>query len=67
VRLVAKYLAQARYFECIAKQEENSTLRRGFEKQANVYRKLAQARANQLGISLGTPVSAPALITHTQS
>jgi hypothetical protein len=50
MRLVAKYLERARYFECLAKQEENLRLKRGFKKQTDVYRKLAQARAKQLGV-----------------
>lgn len=58
MRLVAKYLEQARRFDCIAKQEKNLQLRRGFREQADVYRKLAEARARQLGISLSTRVSA---------
>jgi hypothetical protein len=58
MRLVAKYLEQARHFDCIAEQEKNLRLRRGFKKQAEVYRKLAQARAKQLGISLPARVAA---------
>ena len=52
MRLVAKYLRQALHFSCLAERENNLRLRRRFEKQVDVYRKLAQARAKQLGISL---------------
>jgi hypothetical protein len=52
MRLAAEYLEQARHFECLARQEENARLRRGFQKQADAYRKLAEDRANRLGILL---------------
>jgi hypothetical protein len=60
MRLAAEYLEQARHFECLARQEENLRLRRGFEKQAEAYRKLAWARAKQLGILLPTQAVAAA-------
>jgi len=64
VRLVAKYFEQARRFDCIAEQEKNLRLKRGFKEQAEAYRKLAQARAKQLGISLPPPVTAKVQSAH---
>ena len=60
MRLTAEYLEQARHFECIAGQEQNLPLRRGYEKQADAYRKLAEARAKKLGISLASGTIAAA-------
>jgi hypothetical protein len=54
MRLAAEYLEQARHFECIARQEEDLRLRRGLQEQADAYRKLAEARARQLGMPLPT-------------
>ena len=54
MRLAAEYLEQARHFESIAKQEKDLRTRRSLEKQADAYRKRAEARARQLGISLST-------------
>jgi hypothetical protein len=60
MRLVAEYLEQARHFESIAAQEHYLPLRRGFERQADAYRRLAVVKAKQLGMPLPTIIDAPA-------
>jgi hypothetical protein len=62
MRLVAEYLEQVRHFECIAAQEQNLRLRRGLEKQADAYRRLAEVRAKQLGVALPATTKAAALM-----
>jgi len=61
MKLVAEYLEQARHFACIASQEKDLRRRRGFERQADTYRKLAEARAKQLGRPLPTVAVAVAV------
>ncbi len=58
MRLTAEYLEQARHFDCIAREENGWQLRREFEQRADAYRKLAEARAKKLGISLAAPATA---------
>ncbi len=52
MRPVNEYFEQARHLECIATQERDLQLRRGFEEQADVCRRLAAIRAKQPGVLL---------------
>jgi hypothetical protein len=50
MRMVAEYLEHALNFERMAAAENDSQLKANFEKQAAAYRKLATARAKELGM-----------------
>jgi hypothetical protein len=52
MKLVAEYLEHVRQFESIAIREQNPKLKIAFERQAMMYRRLAEVRAAQLGKAL---------------
>jgi hypothetical protein len=49
MKLVAEYLEHVRHFEAIAAREKNPRLKIELHKQAGVYHRLAEVRAEQLG------------------
>jgi len=49
MKIVAEYLEHARHFELIAAGEKKPNLRIALERQALMYRRRAEVRANQLG------------------
>jgi hypothetical protein len=55
MKMLAEYLEHALSFERMAAEENDPKLKADFEKQAAAYRKLATARAKELG--LDTPTS----------
>ena len=52
MKLIAEYLERAHQFERMAAAEKDSKLKADLEKQALDYRKLAEKRAKQTGLSL---------------
>jgi hypothetical protein len=50
MKMVAEYLEHALNFERMAAAESDPQLKANFEKQAAAYRKLATARAKELGM-----------------
>jgi hypothetical protein len=50
MKMVAEYLEHALNFERMAAAEDDPQLKADFEKQAVAYRKLATARAKELGM-----------------
>jgi hypothetical protein len=57
MKMIAEYVEHAIRFEQMAKEEQNPQLKADLEKQAEAYLKLAQERANKLGLPLppGSP------------
>ncbi len=54
MKLVAEYLEHVRHFELIAASEMNSRQKIELQRQAGVYRRLAEIRVKQLGKLLPT-------------
>jgi hypothetical protein len=52
VRLIAEYLERAHAFERMAGQETDPKLRAALEKQAKSYHRLAEKRAQEVGLPL---------------
>jgi hypothetical protein len=50
MKMIAEYVEHAIRFEQMAKAEQNPRLKADLQKQAEAYRKLAQERANKLGL-----------------
>jgi len=50
MKLVAEHVRDAILFEQMASREHNTELKEALEKQAKVYRQLAQKRARKLGL-----------------
>jgi len=58
LKLVAQYMRDAILFEQMASRETNLELKGALERQAKAYRKLADERAKELGL---TPLDPPSL------
>jgi hypothetical protein len=50
MKMLAEYLEKAVEFETMAAQEKDAKLKAALEKQAEVYRKLAEKRAKDYGL-----------------
>jgi hypothetical protein len=51
VKMLAEYLENAVKFEQMAAHEKDTKLKADFERQAAAYRKLAEKRANEYGLT----------------
>jgi len=51
VKMIAEYLENAMKFERLAAEECDPTLKAVFEEQARAYRRLADERADRLGLA----------------
>ena len=56
LKLIAEYMRDVILFEQMASRETNQELKEALEKQAKAYRKLADERAKELGL---TPLEPP--------
>jgi hypothetical protein len=57
MKMLADYLEKAINFERMAAEEKDANLKANLERLATAYRKLAVARAKELGVQLPPPQS----------